>query len=161
MDRHHSYQLKHTAEELSVSGALYFDYEEFSEGRIVFDEQSALGAIQWQLPQLINVDRWVYAQSDEDPNFSCYVYFFDDRDFYTVYLAEKTEAGVLSEFVLVESEPRIPEFNSQVAFLRTGFIENVSSPTVVVQIGGNMARKGLFRGDAKIVRTSAHSWQRP
>src|SRR4030043_1396747 len=83
-----SYRLKYVCEELSATGASFFDREEYSEGYTIFNTEEGINAIGDQLTNLLSVDSGMMpvANSYWSKNIEYKVYFYDDSGICKVYI---------------------------------------------------------------------------
>jgi len=147
-----SYRVKYACEELSASGALFYDQEEFGEGYTVFNTDEGIKAIKEQLPRLLSV------KSDLSPAENSYwteainykVYFYDDSKVCKVYHNGNFEKEFSFEYLDTHTDDW------------TAYNIVISDPTVVVTIN---AGPGRFRGSLvneelpDIIRSSSHEWE--
>jgi hypothetical protein len=147
-----SYRVKYACEELSASGALFYDQEEFGEGYTVFKTDEGMKAIKEQLPNLLSVN------SDLSPKQNSYwtetinykVYFYDDSRVCQVYNNGSFERDFGFEYQDTHTDDW------------TSYNTVISDPTVVVTIN---AGPGRFRGSLvkdevpDIIRSSSHEWE--
>lgn len=82
-----SYRLKYACEELSSTGASFYDQEKFGEGYTVFNTEEGIKAIKDQLTNLLSIDSNLAPVSNSywSKNMEYMVYFYDDSGICKVY----------------------------------------------------------------------------
>jgi len=146
-----SYRLKYICEELSATGASFFDREEYSEGYTVFDTEEGIKAMREQLTSLLSVDgnMMPIENSYWSKNIEYRVYFYDDSGvckFYANGNLEREEAFAYGDLHKDDW---------------TLYNIVISDPTVVVTINGGPGRFRLKFLDPlpDIIRSSSHEWK--
>jgi len=146
-----SYRLKYVCEELSATGASFFDREEYSEGYTIFNTEEGINVIKDQLTNLLSVDSSMapVANSYWSKNMQYKVYFYDDSGICKVYTngsPDREEAFTYSDLHKDDWTP----YNTV-----------ISEPTVVVTIN---AGPGRFRSKfldplPDIIKSASHEWE--
>lgn len=136
LNERHLQDLKVVCEEASVAGALFVDQTEFKDGRIVFNQQESIKAIEAQIQAMLKLS------ASLSPTSSSYwidqikyqAYFFDDSN--TTYPHSFTDTD-------------------------TGYTTLIKQPTVVVTINAGKARYRLpaFKNANDNIRSSSHVWE--
>jgi len=146
-----SYRLKYVCEELSATGASFFDREEYSEGYTVFDTEEGIKAIREQLTSLLSVDSSMtpVANSYWSKNIEYKIYFYDDLGVCKVYdnvSLDREEAFTYGDLHEDDWTP----YNTV-----------ISDPTVVVTINAGPGRLRLKFMDPlpDIIRSASHEWE--
>ncbi len=146
-----SYRLKYVCEELSATGASFFDREEYSEGYTVFDTEESIKAIGEQLTSLLSVDSSMAPVDNSywSKNIEYKVYFYDDSGICKVYTngsLEREEAFAYGDLYKDDWTP----YNTV-----------VSDPMVVVTINAGPGRFRLKFLDPlpDIIRSASHEWE--
>jgi len=146
-----SYRLKYVCEELSATGASFYDLEEYSEGYTVFIAGEGMGAIRDQMTSLLSVDSSMAPVENSywSKNVEYKVYFYDDSGICRVY----TNGSLEREEAFVYSDLHKDDW--------TTYNIVISDPTVVVTINAGPARFRLRFLDPlpDIIRSSSHEWQ--
>ena len=146
-----SYRLKYVCEELSATGASFYDLEDYSKGYTVFNTEEGIGAIKDQLTNLLSVDGSLTPVNNsywmEQMQYK--VYFYDDSEICKVYANgsfEREEAFLYGETHKDDWTP----YNTV-----------ISDPTVVVSINAGPARFRLkfLESLPDIIRSSSHEWE--
>jgi len=145
-----SYRLKYVCEELSATGASFFNREEYSEGYTIFDTEEGIKAIREQITSLLSVDSSMapVANSYWSKNIEYEVYFYDDSGICKVYKngsLEKEEAFVYGDLHKDDW---------------TSYNTVISDPTVVVTVNAGPERFRLKLLDPllDIIRSASHEW---
>ena len=146
-----SYRLKYVCEELSATGASFYDLEEYSEGYTVFNTGEGIGAIRDQMTSLLSVDNSMapVANSYWSKKIEYKVYFYDDSGICKVY----TNGSPDREEVFTYGDFHKDDW--------TTYNIVISDPTVVVTINAGPARLRLRFLDPlpDIIRSSSHEWE--
>jgi len=146
-----SYRLKYVCEELSATGASFFDREEYSEGYTVFDSEEGIKAIRGQLTSLLSVDSSMapVANSYWSKNIEYKVYFYDDSGVCKVYSNESLEREETFTYGDLHKDDW------------TLYNTVISDPTVVVTINAGPGRFRLKFLDPlpDIIRGASHEWE--
>jgi len=146
-----SYQLKYVCEELSATGASFFDREEYSEGYTIFDIGEGINAIKEQLTDLLSVDSSMtpLANSYWSKNVEYKVYFYDDSGICKVY----TNGSPDREEAFTYGDLHKDDW--------TSYTTVISDPTVVVTINAGLGRFRLkfLNPLPDIIRSSSHEWK--
>jgi len=146
-----SYRLKYVCEELSATGASFFDREEYSEGYTVFDAGEGIKAIGDQLTNLLSVDSSMtpVANSYWSKNIEHRVYFYDDSGICRVYTNGSPEREEAFNYGDLHRDDW------------TSYNTVISDPTVVVTINAGPGRFRLKFLDPlpDIIRSSSHEWE--
>jgi hypothetical protein len=146
------YRVKYACEELSASGSLFYDLEEFGEGNKIFNTEEGIKAIKGQIPNLLSVE------SNLKPSSNSYwsepieykVYFYDDSGICKVYKNGRKE----KEFSFRYGDRHKDDWISYDPY--------ITDPMVVVTINTGPAR---FRGEIfedeipDIIRSASHEWE--
>ncbi len=146
-----SYRLKYACEELSSTGASFYDQEKFGEGYTVFNTEEGINAIKEQMVSLLSID------SDLTPLDNSYwskkmeykVYFYDDSGICKVY----TNGSPDKEESFSYGQLHKDDWTSYAAV--------ISDPTVVVTINSGPGRFRLKILDPlpDTIRSSSHEWE--
>jgi len=146
-----SYRLKYVCEELSATGASFFDREEYSEGYTIFDTGEGIKAIGDQLTNLLSVDSSMTpaANSYWSKNIEYKVYFYDDSGICKVY----TNGSPEREEAFTYGDLHRDDW--------TSYNIVISDPTVVVTINAGPGRFRLKFLDPlpDITRSASHEWE--
>jgi len=146
-----SYRLKYVCEELSATGASFFDREEYSEGYTIFNTGEGINAIKNQLTSLLSVDSGMtpVANSYWSKNIEYKVYFYDDSGTLKVY----TNGNPGREEAFTYGDFHKDDW--------TLYSIVISDPTVVVTINAGPGRFRLKFLDPlpDIIRSSSHEWE--
>ena len=146
-----SYRLKYVCEELSATGASFYDQEKFSEGYTVFNAGEGSKAIKDQLTHLLLVDSDLtpVANSYWSKNIEYKVYFYDDSGICKVYTNGSPDR---EESFSYGSEHKDDW---------TSYNEVIGDPTVVVTINAGPSRFRIKILDPipYMIRSSCHVWK--
>jgi hypothetical protein len=146
-----SYRLKYVCEELSATGASFFDREEYSEGYTVFDTEEGIKAIKEQITSLLSVDSSMnpVANSYWSKNIEYKVYFYDDSGICKVYANGSLEREEAFTYGDLHKDDW------------TSYDMVISDPTVVVTINAGPGRFRLKFLDPlpDIIRSASHEWE--
>jgi len=146
-----SYRLKYVCEELSCTGASFFDREEYSEGYTIFDTEEGINTIGDQLTSLLSVESSMTpaANSYWSKNMQYKVYFYDDSGICRVY----TNGSPEREEAFTYGDLHKDDW--------TSYNTVISDPTVVVTINAGPGRFRLKFLDPlpDIIRSSSHEWE--
>jgi hypothetical protein len=136
MNRQAFEDLKVVCEEASVAGALFIDQEEYSEGRIVFNQAESIKAIEAVIKTMLRLDDNMMPTPESywQEQVTYRTYFYDDSN--TVY-----------PYLFVDPE--------------TGYTHLIKSPYVVVTINAGEGRYTLpfLRTGLDNIRSSGHTWE--
>ena len=146
-----SYRLKYVCEELSATGASFFDREEYSEGYTIFNTDEGIMAIKDQMTNLLSVDSSMtpVPNSYWSKSIEYKVYFYDDSGICKVYTNGSPEREEAFTYGDLHKDDWTP-YNTV-----------ISDPTVVVTINAGPARFRLKFLDPlpDIIRSSSHEWK--
>ena len=146
-----SYRLKYVCEELSATGASFFDREEYSDGYTIFKTDEGIGAIGNQLTNLLSVDSSMtpVPNSYWSKNIEYKVYFYDDSGICKVY----TNGSPDREEAFAYGDLHKDDW--------TSYSIVIPDPTVVVTIDAGPGRFRLKFLDPlpDIIRSSSHEWE--
>ena len=146
-----SYRLKYVCEELSATGASFFDREEYSDGYTIFNTDEGINAIKDQLISLLSVDSSMtpVVNSYWSKNMQYKVYFYDDSGICKVY----TNGSSDREEAFTYGDLHKDDW--------TSYNIVISDPTVVVTINAGLGRFRLKFLDPlpDIIRSSSHEWE--
>jgi len=146
-----SYRLKYVCEELSATGASFFDREEYSEGYTVFDTEEGIKAIREQIASLLSVDSNMAPVDNSywSKNIEYKVYFYDDSGICKVYSNGSLEREEAFTYGVLHKDDW------------TLYNTVVSDPTVVVTINAGPGRLKLKLLDPlpDIIRSASHEWE--
>jgi len=146
-----SYRLKYVCEELSATGASFFNREEYSEGYTVFDTEEGIKAIREQLTSLLSVDSSMAPVSNSywSKNIEYKVYFYDDSGICKIYINESLEREEAFTYGDLHKDDW------------TSYNTVVSDPMVVVTINAGPGRFRLKFMDPllDIIRSASHEWK--
>jgi len=146
-----SYRLKYVCEELSATGASFFDREEYSEGYTIFDTEEGIKAIREQLTSLLSVDSNMapVANSYWSENIEYKVYFYDDSGICKIYANGSLEREEAFSYGDLHKDDW------------TSYNTVISDLTVVVTINAGPGRFRLKFLDTlpDIIRSASHEWK--
>ena len=146
-----SYRLKYVCEELSCTGASFFDREEYSEGYTIFNTDEGINAIKDQLTSLLSVDSSMtpVPNSYWSKNMQYKVYFYDDSGICKVYTNGSPDREEAFNYGDLHKDDW------------TSYNTVISDPTVVVTINAGPGRFRLKFLDPlpDIIRSSSHEWE--
>jgi len=146
-----SYRLKYVCEELSATGASFFDREEYSEGYTIFDTEEGIKAIREQLTSLLSVDSNMapVANSYWSENIEYKVYFYDDSGICKIYANGSLEREEAFSYGDLHKDDW------------TSYNTVISDLTVVVTINAGPGRFRLKFLDPlpDIIRSASHEWE--
>jgi len=146
-----SYRLKYVCEELSATGASFYDLEEYSEGYTIFNTGKGIGAIRNQMTNLLSVDNSMTPVENSywSKNVEYKVYFYDDSGICKVYTNGNLEKEEAFAYGYLHKDDWTP-YNIV-----------ISDPTVVVTINAGPGRFRLKFLDPlpDIIRSSSHEWE--
>ena len=146
-----SYRLKYVCEELSATGASFYDLEYYSEGYTIFNTEEGVKAIGDQLTNLLSVESSMTPVNNSywSKNMQYKVYFYDDSGICKVYtngIPEREEAFTYGDLHKDDWTP----YNTV-----------ISEPTVVVTINAGPGRFRLkfLNPLLDIIRSASHEWE--
>jgi len=146
-----SYRLKYVCEELSATGASFYDQEKYGEGYTVFNTDEGIKAIKDQITHLLSVDSGLTPASNSywSKNMEYKVYFYDDSGICKVY----------TNGILEREEPF--SYDSEHKDDWTSYNEVIGDPTVVVTINAGPSRFRIKILDPipDMIRSSCHVWK--
>jgi len=146
-----SYRLKYVCEELSATGASFYNQEKFGEGYTVFNTDEGIKAIKDQITNLLSVDSDLtpVANSYWSKNMEYKVYFYDDSGICKVY----TNGDLEREESFTYGSEHKDDW--------TSYNEVIGDPTVVVTINAGPSRFRLKILDPipDTIRSSSHEWE--
>ena len=146
-----SYRLKYACEELSCTGASFYDQEEYGEGYTIFNTDEGIKAIGEQITNLLSVDSSLAPVENSywSKNMEYMVYFYDDSDICKVYKN--------GNFDREESF----SYGQQHKDDWTNYNTVISDPIVVVTINAGPGRFRLKILDPipDTIRSSSHEWE--
>ena len=146
-----NYRLRYVCEELSATGASFYDQEEFGEGNTIFNTDEGIKAIKDQITHLLSVDSNLVpvANSYWSENMEYKVYFYDDSGICKIYKNGYPE----------REEPFT--YGSEHVDDWTSYNEVIGDPTVVVTInaGPSRFRIKIFDPIPDMIRSSSHEWE--
>lgn len=126
-------RLKFVAEECADSAALYYDEEDFSSGRIVYDQAEGNKAIEYMLKSHLKLD----------DSFVPTAGYWQDKILYDVYYFDVK--NTVFPYTFVDS--------------RTGYSKIIFEPTVIVTIEAGRGRMRLpFLAIDSSIRSSAYEY---
>ena len=130
---HYFKELKYVAEEASVSASLFIDTNEYSAGRIVFNQAEGNKVIKAQIIEFLRLDDGMNPKSNSywTDTVTYKAYYFDDSNTLYPYLFKDDN---------------------------TLFTQVITEPTIVVTInaGKGRYRIPLFKNTGDFIRSSAH-----
>lgn len=145
-------ETKFITQEVSATGTLFIDYEDFSEGSITFKSEEGIKAIDGQIKEFMKLDEANNPLSDSywQETINYRVYFYDDSGICKIY----------------DNNTLVDSFSFEYPYLHEDdfqYKKTITDPTVVVTID---AGKPRFRiksfqenlTDNRIVKTSSHVW---
>ena len=142
---------KYVCEELSATGAAFFDREEYSDGYTIFKTEEGINAIKDQLTSLLSVDSSMTPVENSywSKNIEYKVYFYDDSGICKVY----TNGSLDKEEAFTYGDLHKDDW--------TSYNTVISDPTVVVTINAGPRRFRLKFLDSipDIIRSSSHEWE--
>ena len=146
-----SYRLKYVCEELSATGASFYDLEDYSKGYTIFNVEEGIRAIKDQLTNLLSVDS---SLTPEDNSYwmeqmQYKVYFYDDSEICKVY----DNGSFEREETFTYGDSHKDDW--------TTYNTVISDPTVVITINAGPARFRLkfLESLPDIIRSSSHEWE--
>jgi len=146
-----SYRLKYVCEELSATGASFYDLEEYSKGYTIFNTGEGIRDIKEQIASILSIDSSMIPVENSywSKGIEYKVYFYDDSGICKVYTngnLEKEEAFAYGDLHKDDWTP----YNTI-----------ISDPTVVVTINAGPGRFRLNFLDPlpDIIRSSSHKWE--
>jgi len=146
-----SYRLKYVCEELSATGASFYDLEEYSEGYTIFNAGEGIGAIKNQMTSLLSVDSSMAPVENSywSKNVEYKVYFYDDSGICKVYTGGNLEREEAFSYGNLHKDDW------------TTYNIVISDPTVVATINAGPARFRLKFLDPlpDIIRSASHEWE--
>ena len=146
-----SYRLKYVCEELSATGALFYNLEDYSKGYTIFSTEEGNNAIKDQLTNLLSVDS-SFTPADNSywsKQLEYKVYFYDDSEICKVYSNGSFEREEAFTYGYTHRDDW------------TLFNTVISDPTVVVTINAGPPRFRVKFLDVlpDIIRSSSHEWE--
>ena len=146
-----SYRLKYVCEELSATGASFYDQEKYGEGYTIFNTDEGIKAIKDQITKLLSVDSDLAPVSNSywSKNIEYKVYFYDDSGIFKVFYNGNLE----------REEPF--SYGSEHKDDWTSYNEVIGDPTVVVTINAGPGRFRIKILDPilDMIRSSSHEWE--
>lgn len=146
-----SYRLKYACEELSATGAAFYNLEDYSKGYTIFNTEEGNNAIKDQLTNLLSVDSSLTPVDNSywlEP-IKYMVYFYDDSGICKVYSNGSFEREEAFTYGSAHEDDW------------TSYNTVISDPTVVVSINAGPARFRVkfFDSIPDIIRSSSHEWE--
>lgn len=136
LNKHANNELRFVCEEASAAGTLFLEMNQFSTGRIVFNREESLRAIEAVIISMLKLDVNMNPTSESywQEQISYNAYFYDDSNTTYPYLFTDPE---------------------------TGFVYLVKKPTVIVTINAGKARYSLqfLKNGPDNIRSAAHAWE--
>jgi len=146
-----SYRLKYVCEELSATGASFYDLEEYSEGYTIFNTGDGNKAIKEQITSLLSVDSGMIPIENSywSKNIEYKIYFYDDSGICKIY----TNGSLESEEAFTYGDLHEDDW--------TTYNTVISDPTVAVTINAGPGRFRLRFLDPlpDIIRSTSHEWK--
>lgn len=128
--------LRFVCEELSATGTLYNDKNEFSEGRMVFNQVEANKAIKEQLKSMLRTDDSLSPLHNSywTEQIQLYTYFVDDSN---------------TAFPYLFTDPI------------TGYTKTLTSPAVIVTINAGVGKFSFpaILSPGPSIRSASHEWE--
>lgn len=176
-------ELGYVAQELSATGTLFLDFEDYADGNLGLHDEQAMLAIEDQIKTLMRLDDNFQPKENsywqDQVNFR--VHFYDDKglrayqrgadDLKQEYSKEQllamtghTEGTYYEHYKHNEYDDVLGSYERELSN-NQGYRKNIEQPTVIVSIN---AGKPHFRldnfqskfNDKYVVRTSSHVWHR-
>jgi hypothetical protein len=146
-----SYRLKYVCEELSATGAAFYDLEDYSEGYTIFNSEEGIRAIKEQITSLLSVDSSLTPVDNSywlEP-IKYMVYFYDDSGVCKVY----SNGSFEREEAFMYGSTHKDDW--------TAYNTVISDPTIIVSINAGPARFRVKFLDLlpDIIRSSSHEWE--
>jgi len=146
-----NYRLKYVCEELSSTGASFYDQEKYGEGYTVFNTDEGIKTIKDQMTKLLSVDSDLTPASNSywSKNMEYMVYFYDDSGICKVY----TNGDLEREESFSYGSEHKDDW--------TSYNEVIGDPTVVVTINAGPGRFRIKILDPipDMIRSSSHEWE--
>jgi len=146
-----SYRLKYVCEELSATGASFYDLEEYSDGYTIFNTGEGIRAIKEQITSLLSLDSSMTPVENSywSKDIGYKVYFYDDSGTCKVYANGSLEREEAFTYGDIHKDDW------------TLYNTIISDPTVVVTIN---AGPGRFRLKfmvplPDVIRSASHEWE--
>jgi len=146
-----SYRLKYVCEELSATGASFYDLKDYSEGYTIFNTEEGIAAIKEQITSLLSVDSGLAPLDNSywSKQLEYKVYFYDDSEICKVYFNGSFEREEAFTYGSTHEDDW------------TSYNTVISDPTVVVSINAGPARFRVkfLESLPDIIRSSSHEWK--
>lgn len=136
LNKHASNNLRYVCEEASVAGTLFQQKNQFSIGKIVFNQEESLKAIEAVIISMLKLDE------NLNPTDASY---WQDHIIYKAYFYD--DSNTVYPFLFTDPD--------------TGFVYLVKNPSIIVTINAGKARYSLkfLRNGAENIRSAAHTWE--
>lgn len=141
--------LKYQANECSNTAALYYDTDQFGEGKKVFDRTRANNAIEEIIKLNMKLDNNLEPNTNSywTEAIEYYVYYFDDSGITRTYKNKVLEKQAAFSYGSLFTEPL------------TGYKKLITEPTAIVTINAGKAYYRLsFIDTGDVIRTSAYEY---
>ena len=146
-----NYRLKYVCEELSATGASFYDLEDYSKGYTIFNTEEGIMAIKDQFTNLLSVDGSLTPVDNSywSERMQYKVYFYDDSEICKVY----DNGSFEREETFTYGDSHKDDW--------TTYNTVISDPTVVITINAGSARFRLkfLESLPDIIRSSSHVWE--
>jgi len=146
-----SYRLKYVCEELSATGASFYDLEGYSDGYTIFNTGEGIRAIKEQITSLLSVDSSMVPAENSywSKDIEYKVFFYDDSGICKVYANGSLERREAFNYGDLHKDDW------------TSYNIVISDPTVVVTINAGPGRFRLkfLNSIPDIVRSASHEWE--
>ncbi|MGD9677610.1 MAG: hypothetical protein AB7V16_04460 [Vulcanibacillus sp.] len=128
------YNLKFVAEEVAAGAAQYILIEDFTEGKLIFNQSESIKAVEYILQKNLKLNSNLFPESNsywqEQINYE--IKFFDDSNTAYPYLYED-----VNKFITL----------------------TITDPTVVITINAGKPRYRLLDNPPIVISTAAHEWK--
>jgi len=133
--QHQIHRLKWVAEEAAAAAAQYYDYEEYSQGRKIFNRVEGQKAAEYIIKDMLKLDEFFNPgpYSYWTDTISYEIFFYDDADLAT------------GPIIYTDSD--------------NFFTLAIGEPTVIVKINAGHGRYRTLPNPPIAIRTAAHEWQ--
>jgi hypothetical protein len=146
-----SYRLKYVCEELSATGASFYNLKDYSEGYTIFNTKEGINAIKDQLTSLLSIDSGMMPVENSywSKKMQYKVYFYDDSGICKVY----NDGNFEREETFTYGDLHKDDW--------TLYNIVITDPTVVVTInaGPGRFRVKFLESLPDIIRSSSHEWE--
>lgn len=136
LNKHANNDLRMVCEEASVAGTLFIQQDQFSEGKIIFNREESIRAIEAIIISMLKLDDSFIPTQES---------YWQDKVQYKVYFCDDSN----TEYPYLFTDPE------------TDFIYLVKEPTVIVTINAGKGRYALqfLKDGPDNIRSAAHTWE--